>query len=205
MGRPDGPFLAGNRVRAPPQSLRGQTSCCKLHPILLAAHSPDEFVYKSRSSPRVVREKGSHARPLARAPGLFCSSDGRLGMAALALSPELLERTPGCLSQEKETPSILVNKKKKKLSGRTFPVQASGCRLRREALECSFPLGVSSVFGEGKRFDYVMDLARTPEQSDLEKTLKKLLPLFLVQTISQPSPQFPVSCGAGQAVLHLIQ
>lgn len=96
-------------------------------------------------------------------------------------------------------------KKKKKLSGRTFPVQASGCRLRREALECSFPLGVSSVFGEGKRFDYVMDLARTPDLSDLEKTLKKLLPLFLVQTISQPSPQFPVSCGAGQAVLHLIQ
>lgn len=77
------------------------------------------------------------------------------------------------------------------LSGRTFPVQASGCRLRRrEAIEGSFPLGVSSVFGEGKRFDYVIDLARTPEQTleDLKKIFfkdfKKLLPLFLVQTIS---------------------
>lgn len=76
------------------------------------------------------------------------------------------------------------------LSGRTFPVQASGCRLqRREAIEGSFPLGVSSVFGEGKRFDYVIDLARTPEQTlkDFKKILKdfkKLLPLFLVQTIS---------------------
>lgn len=61
----------------------------------------------------------------------------------------------------------------KMLSDRTFPVQASGCRLRRrEAIEGSFPLGVSSVFGEGKRFDYVIDLARTPEQT--LKDLKKI-------------------------------
>lgn len=108
LGRPGGPFLAGNRVRAPPPVTSRPEGWLQTTPHSSACAQPGRVCLQIQLPSRVVREKGSHARPLVSAPGLFCSADGRLVVAALALSPELPERTPGCLFQEKETASILV-------------------------------------------------------------------------------------------------
>lgn len=88
LGRPDGPFLAGNRVRSPPPVTSRPDDFLQTPPHSSGSAQPGRVCLQIQLPSRVVREKGSHARPLASAPGLFCSADGRLGVAALALIPE---------------------------------------------------------------------------------------------------------------------